>query len=152
MLKLKFDKNKAYSLEVIPSSFGPDENRIIPFTGKERDKFFAYLAEISEVIKDRQEIRHLFDACSAQNGYGLIHGIRTYLAEWPQEDEPGKIKNFLDDTAKLKTMLILKNIFNCETHHEITANYLRLLEDKKVKVAEKYIPKYIKYKNADFGS
>jgi poly-gamma-glutamate capsule biosynthesis protein CapA/YwtB (metallophosphatase superfamily) len=151
MLKLKFDKKKAYSLKIIPTSFGPDESRIVPFTGKARDKFFSYMSEISKVFEERQEIKRIFDACSAQRAYARIGALKKYLSDWPADNDPEKIKALLDDPAKFRQLLVLKNLLNCETHHEMLANLFRLLEDGKLESSEKQIQNYVKYRNADFG-
>lgn len=152
MLKLKFDREKAYSLEIIPTSFGPDERKILPFTGKARDKFFTYISEISEVLKDRIEIRRIFDAYSAQNAYARIGAIKThYLSDWPAENEPEKVQALLADPNNFNKLLVLRNLLNCETHHEMLSNLLRLYEDRKVEESQKHFQKYVKFSNADFG-
>jgi poly-gamma-glutamate synthesis protein (capsule biosynthesis protein) len=152
MLKLKFDKKKAYSLEIIPTTFGPDESRILPFPKKARDQFFTYMSEISKVFEDRQEIRRIFDAYSAQNAYARIGAIKThYLSDWPADNDPQKVKALLADPKKFKLLLVLRNLLNCETHHEMLSNLFRLLEDGKLESSGKQIQKYVKYRNADFG-
>ena len=57
----------------------------------------------------------------------------------------------LADPEKFKLLLVLRNLLNCETHHEMLANLFRLFEDGKVESSEKQIQKYVKYRNADFG-
>ncbi len=152
MLKLKFDRKKAYSLQIIPTSFGPDESKIIPFAGKARDKFFTYMSEISKVLEDRQEIKRIFDAYSAQNACARIGAIKThYLSDWPSENEPEKVKAFLADPKKFNQLLVLRNLLNCETHHEMLSNLFRLFEDGKVDESQKHFQKYVKFCNADFG-
>jgi poly-gamma-glutamate synthesis protein (capsule biosynthesis protein) len=151
MLKLKFDKRKAYSLKIIPTSFGPDESRIVPFTGKARDKFFTYMSEISKVIGDRQEVKRILDAYSAQNAHARIGAIKTYLSDWPADNDPKKIKGILADPDKFRLLLVLRNLLNCETHHEMLSNLFRLVEDGKVEESQKRFQKYVKFCNADFG-
>jgi mannitol/fructose-specific phosphotransferase system IIA component (Ntr-type) len=110
------------------------------------------MSEISKVFEDRQEVKRIFDAYSAKNAYARIGAIKThYLSDWPADNDLKKIKTLLADPEKFKLLLVLRNLLNCETHHEMLANLFRLLEDGKVESSEKQIQKYVKYRNADFG-
>ena len=152
MLKMKFDKKKAYALEVILTAFGPDEGKIIPLAGKTKEKFLSYLRSISAPLGNRRELRRILDACSAHKAYANIEFIKSYcISGWPAGNEPEKVEAFLADSENFRHLMVLRNLVNCETHHEILANRLRLFEDRKVKEAEKDIVRYSKFKNADFG-
>jgi len=51
---------------------------------------------------------------------------------------------------EVKQLMSLRNHFTCESHNELTINYLRMLEEKRVKEAEILIPKLQKLQQADF--
>jgi poly-gamma-glutamate synthesis protein (capsule biosynthesis protein) len=130
--KLSFDRNGAFSIEITPLTFSPSPYKIEPFTGQKKDNFCKYLAEISAVINDSGEVGKYFDAWCAMMGPGQV----------------GSIINC--DIKDIKQLMALRNHFTCEAHNELKTNYLRLLEEKRIGEAEKYIPKLKQLKIADF--
>lgn len=46
--------------------------------------------------------------------------------------------------------MALRNHFTCEAHKELKTNFLRMLEEERVKEAEKLIPKLQELQQADF--
>ena len=130
--KLSFDRNGAFALEITPFTFSPSPYKIEPFTGQKKDNFCKYLAEISAVINDSDEVKKYFDAWCAIMGPGQVASIMNC------------------DIKDIKQLMALRNNFTCEAHNELKTNYLRMLEEKRVGEAEKYIPKLKKLQIADF--
>ncbi|MCF6174551.1 MAG: CapA family protein [Victivallaceae bacterium] len=139
--KISFDKSGAMALEIMPFMFSPDPEKIEPLTGDKKDKFYEYLAEISAILADDLEIERYFDAWCASRGANALTSIRKVSANWP-----------IDATNydQLKSIMPLRNIFTCESHHELVSRYLCLLEDNRLDEAGKYIEKIEKLQVADF--
>jgi poly-gamma-glutamate synthesis protein (capsule biosynthesis protein) len=141
MIKLAFDKQAAFSLEIIPYTFGFTPEKIVPMTGAEKVAFCKYMAKISKIIQDQDELQRYFDGWCAMRGNDVLSNIRRVSALWPiGYRDPGTMKQFM----------ALRNIFTCEAHNELVTNYLRIVEEDRVKEAEKYIPKIRKLQIADF--
>ena len=130
--KLTFDRKGAFALEITPFTFSPSPYKIEPFAGQKKDNFCKYLAEISAVINDSDEVKKYFDAWCAMMGPGQVASIMNC------------------DIKDIKQLMALRNHFTCEAHNELKTNYLRMLEEKRVGEAEKYIPKLEKLQIADF--
>ena len=132
--KLTFDRKGAFALEITPFTFSTSPCKIEPFTGEKKDNFCKYLAEISAVINDPDEVDKYFDAWCVS--YDRAAGQINYIKSCNVDD--------------VEQLMALRNHFTCEAHNELKTNYLRMLEEKRVGEAEKYIPKLEKLQIADF--
>ncbi len=141
MIKLTFDREAASSLEIIPYTFGFTPEKIRLMTGAKKVAFCKYMAKISKIIQDPAEIQRYFDGWCALHGNAVLSNIRRISALWPIEYR---------DSGTLKQFMALRNTFTCEAHNELVTNFLRLVENDRVKEAEKYIPKIQKLQAADF--
>ncbi len=139
--KISFDKSGAVALEVMPSMFSPDPEKIEPLTGARKAKFNDYLAKISAILADDLEIERYFDGWCAKRGAGAITGIRKISANWPID---------LANSEQVKSMMPLRNCFTCESHHELVSRYLCLMEDNLLAEAGEYIEKIEQLQVADF--
>ena len=142
MIKLGFDRKAAFSLEIIPYTFGFTPEKIVPLTGVSKDAFCKYMAKISKIIQDPDEVQRYFDGWCAMRGHGVLSNVRRISALWPIEYR---------DTGTMKQFMGLRNTFTCEAHNELVTNYLRLVEEGRVKEAEKCIPKIRKLQIAGFS-
>jgi len=141
MIKLAFDKQAAFSLEIIPYTFGYTPEKIVPLTGEKKAAFCKYMAKISKIVQDPDAVQRHFDGWCAWHGRHALSNIRKVSALWPIEHrDPGTLKQFM----------ALRNYFTCEAHNELVTNFMRLVEEDRVKEAEKYIPKIQKLQIADF--
>ena len=141
MIKLAFDKHAAFSLEIIPYIFGDTPEKIIPLTGEKKTAFCKYMAEISEIIQNPDEVKRYFDGWCALHGTHAVSWLRKVSALWPLEQ---------CDSETIRQFMPLRNYFTCEAHNEMITNFLRLVEEDHIKEAEKYIPKIQKLQIADF--
>lgn len=130
--KLSFDRDGAFAIEITPFTFNQDPCTIKPFTGQKKDNFCKYLAELSAIISDSDKVEKYFDAWCAIAGPGQVASLKGY------------------DVDDVKQLMALRNHFTCESHNELKTNYLRMLEEKRVKEAEKLIPQLQKLQQADF--
>jgi Bacterial capsule synthesis protein PGA_cap len=130
--KLNFDRNGAFAIEITPYMLNPATLKIKTFTGQKKDNFCKYLAELSAIASNQEEVQKYFDAWCAMTGDDQIASIKN--------------KN-IDNVGEL---MALRNHFTCESHNELKTNYLRMLEEKRVGEAEKLIPQLQKLQQADF--
>jgi poly-gamma-glutamate synthesis protein (capsule biosynthesis protein) len=138
---ITFDKKGAVSIEVTPYTFSPEPWKIEPFTGSKKDRFCKYLAEISAIINDPEELDKYFDGWCAFLGPSNIASVRIFSAYWPVD---------FSNRGAVKQLLPLRNHFTCEAHNEMKTNYLRMVEEFRVAEGEKYIPKIKKLQKVDF--
>jgi len=141
IIKLAFDRQAAFSLEIIPYTFGYTPEKIIPLTGRKKAAFCRYMSKISRIIQDPDEVERYFDGWCALHGNYAVSGIRKVSALWPIEHP---------DSEMIKQFMPLRNYFTCEAHNEMITNFLRMVEEDRVKEAEKYIPRIQKLQIADF--
>jgi hypothetical protein len=71
-----------------------------------------------------------------------VSDIRRVSALWPIEHR---------NSETIKQLMRLRNRFTCEAHNELSTNFLRLVEEDRVKEAEQYIAKIQKLQVAPFG-
>ena len=130
--KLSFDRNGVFALEITAYRLDPVSLQIEAFAGQKKDNFCKYLAKLSEIISDTEEAEKYFDAWCAMTGNNQIASVKS---------------KSVDNVGEL---MALRNHFTCESHNELKTNYLRMLEEKRVREAEKLIPKLQKLQQADF--
>jgi poly-gamma-glutamate synthesis protein (capsule biosynthesis protein) len=138
---LSFDRGGVFAIEIVPYFFNSAPCRITPFRGRSKEKFCEYLAEISAIIRNAQEVEAYFDAWCLKNGNGVLSAIREYTAKWPID---------LENNDQVKELLPLRNLSTCESHNEVTTNFLRMIGEHKVNVTKKILPQLDKLSNAIF--
>jgi poly-gamma-glutamate synthesis protein (capsule biosynthesis protein) len=141
IIKLAFDRQAAFGLEIIPYTFGYTPEKIVPLTGDKKAAFCNYMTKISKIIQDPDEVKRYFDGWCAWNGPDAVSNIRKVSALWPMEHR---------DPVLLQRLMPLRNYFTCEAHHELVTNFLRMVETDRIKEAETYIPEIQKLQIADF--
>ena len=94
---------------------------ITPFSGPQREKMMAYLADISRKIQDPDSIADYF------KGWCLIGGAENIKKLVYQE-------KYLDgqDWTDTKDFLILRNLLTCEAHNEVMTNLLLMVENRQI--------------------
>lgn len=138
---LRFDKEGAFAIKLTPYRFRQEPCGIELFLDKQKDKFCRYLAKISAIITDQDELKRYFDGWCAYMGTYSLNEVKKCSALWPL--------NYNDHDA-VKQLLSLRNHFTCESHNELKTNFLRMLEEFRVPEGEKYIPKIKELQKADF--
>ncbi len=122
--KLHFDKRGVFALEVMPYRF--DNDRLYAFPAAERKGFYSYLAALNRLIDDPVAVRRHFEAWCAHHVPEFLAWMRDMLAKWPIA---------LDNREAVRAMLPLRNMFTCEAHHDMIAQFLRLVEEGRVNQA-----------------
>ena len=130
MVKLKLDKNGAFALSVYPYNIELDGSKINLFTGEKKEKFNAYLAEISAIIKDEDKADRMFEAWAAGHG-------RNFLQYYAPFVDTG---SFDKDPKELPTSPAARNLLTCEAHNELFTTHMRLYLDRRLDEAKKLIP------------
>ncbi|MDD5727453.1 MAG: CapA family protein [Victivallales bacterium] len=137
--KISFDRDGAFQLEIEPIIFSAGPCRIRTLEPPAKKRFYSYLAELSQIISSPKQVAKYFDAWCAMRGEKIMNTIKNSMSVW-NSDKP-------DDTELVKELLHLRNLFTCESHCELTGNYLRLLETGRFREAQKYIPEIRKLQN-----
>jgi len=130
--KLSFDHYGAFAIEITPFIFSSFPYKIEPLAGHEKDDFCKYLSKISAIINNSDEAEKYFDAWCVMNGLEQIAAIKNCSHE------------------EVKQLMVLRNHFTCESHNELKTNYLRILEERRIEEAAKFIPQLQKLQQADF--
>lgn len=140
--KITFDKKGAFRIDIEPFRFKPDPWRITALEGKERSGFMEYLCRISEIAADDKESLRYYEAWCALEGAKYVGLLKDRLKTWPIDT---------NKKAQVKPLMAVRNLFTCETHCEFMRQYLRLIEEYRLKKAESYIPKLEKLRKASFA-
>ena len=126
--KVLFDDRGPFAVDLLPVQSGQDDVR--PLSGAARDAFLAYLSRISEPLSDPARLQAEFDAWSADRGRfylqlstaalpeGLFHA--RHADSW--ESPLGDPRPFLE----------MRNVFTCESHHDMVRRFLRLAVEGRI--------------------
>jgi poly-gamma-glutamate synthesis protein (capsule biosynthesis protein) len=130
LAQLEFAKTGPARLELAPYRFDPACTAITPYTGKDKEKMLAYLAEISQPIKDEKLLADYF------KGWCSITGP-SHVKLMQFQDE------FLTDPALAsdRRLLAMRNLYTCEAHNELLTATLRLIEEQELDFARQMAEK-----------
>ena len=113
------------------------QKQLLPLSGTDAEKFFAYLDELNAPLNDDAEMQKLFDAWCVMSGVrGYLKGLRNV----PQSDA-------FDGAENIRPWLTVRNLFSCESHHDLLRNTLSLIEFGGLAEAEKKIPEIESLRN-----
>lgn len=124
--KLHFDARGVYALEIKPFRF--DNDRMYTLPAVDEKAFFDYLAELNRLKEDSKTLQRMFEAWCAKSGLFYLEMLRDRLAAWPIE---------LDSEEALQEFIVVRNLFTCESHHDMLRQTLRLIEEKRLEPAIK---------------
>jgi len=137
LVRCGFDLHGVYELGLLPYRF--DQRKVTPLGKSERPLFKRYMERLCAPLADPERMRKLFEAWSTRYGHNYLSGV---LKEIPQGwDE------CLEDSEAVGRLLGLRNLFTCESHHDMIRCYLRLVEEHRVAEAAELLPEI-----ASFGS
>ena len=122
MPRFCFDRQGAYALEIQP--YIQTLSGVVPLNDEDSAAFFEYLDDLSAGIADEDEIQQIFDS------WCVIHSSNSYFDLLFDRQKPD-----FDDRCAVKESLEQRNIFVCESHHELLKNTLLLMERYKLKSA-----------------
>jgi poly-gamma-glutamate synthesis protein (capsule biosynthesis protein) len=126
MVRLDFSGKELSAVELVPVSSGPDGSAVKLIEGDEREAFLGYLQHISGIIQDKPELEGLWSAWCLKQGPFWMEYFRK--AQYPcTEDEA-----WMD-------MMILRNGFTCEAHHEVVKTFLRMICEDRIEAAESFL-------------
>ena len=113
MVRICFSQNKAVKLEIIPYNFGPDASKIQCMDGTEREEYLNYLAYISSVIYEEEELKKYWNAWCDMRG--------MYYVTLMEELKEG-IRMSIDKPQAV--VYHAAHIFTTESHNDLMQNYL----------------------------
>ena len=110
-------------MEIIPYKFDFESHTVLE--GNEKEWFMEYIKYISKPINDTSAIKQYFDS------WCIIAGLGGYINHL---EMPSEILN-----AKPSEINDIRNIFTCEAHNELIKNTIKIIFDKKIQEAYKYV-------------
>ena len=134
------DRNGVYALEVMPYRF--DNKQTYLLDSQEQIDFFKYLSLLSLIITDNSKIHRYFEVWAAHHGSLYLSWIRDRLVAWPV--------NFSSRDA-VHELLPVRNLFTCESHHDMLSCYLRLIEEGRVTEAFQEWPEIERLQSQDWA-
>lgn len=126
--KFYCDQQGCYALELIP--YYNHQKKIEPLHGEEKELFFQYLNKLNAPIQEDEILERLFDA------WCVVYGAGGYLPAFFNLPKPDTWSECIGN----ETWLRVKNIFCCESHHDLLRNTLLLLEQGKLEEAKESFP------------
>ena len=121
LAKVLFDDDGPFAIDLLPYKAGNDEVR--PLDGQAREAFLDYVRLLSDAIPDTARLQAFFDAWCVESGRPYLNGALNAM----QDHAP-------DGTARL---LPMRNLFTCESHHDLVRGYLRLSAEGRVEEASR---------------
>lgn len=126
--KFFFDADGVYALEILP--YYNYKQALTLMDEKDTEAFFDYLDDLSAPIADEAQLQKLFNAWCARGG------VKGYLGQLFNRVLPES----LHVREGVKRNLGLRNLFSCQSHHDLLRNTLLLMERYQLKDAEELIP------------
>lgn len=111
--KFYFDSEGAFALEVLPY-FNYKAGLRLPDEAESKE-FFAYLDKLCAPIADEKELQKIFNAWCSKSGYF------SYIFERKRPQD-------MNNREEVVTTLPIRNIFTCQTHHDLLRTDLLLVE------------------------
>lgn len=126
--KFTIDADGAFELEILP--YYNRKQALGLMDDGDTEKFFSYLDGLSAPIADESALQKLFDAWCAAGG------INGYFGTLFNRPIPDTFENYGGKKANLG----LRNLFTCQSHHDLLRNTLLLMERGQLKNAAELIP------------
>lgn len=117
--KVSFDDDGPFAIELLPYKAGNNEVR--PLEGSLREAFLGYVRRLSETITDTMQLQAFFDAWCVESGRPYFEGSSAALQDRPPSD-----------TTRF---LPMRNLFTCESHHDLVRRFLRISAEGRVETA-----------------
>lgn len=131
-VKLRFDRNGVFGLEVIGHTFKDDSNSVQLLRGNDLKRFYTYLNELSGIASNDFETARYFNGWCAFKGPDILNymidGLRAFPVDYSNEIECRKL-------------LGPRNLHTCESANELITHFLRLIEERRIDNASVYIEK-----------
>lgn len=145
--KVLFDDAGPFAMELLPVHSGPDGVR--PLEGDARAAFLEYVARISEPIGDAARLRSLFESWCTDNGRKYLSISAKALPEdWLREHRANNWESPITDP---RPFLEMRNIFTCESHHDLVRTYLRMTVEGHLPDALRIRPGLSALQNPEFA-
>ncbi len=126
----QLDNKGVYELEIIPYTF--DECRIALLEGSRREAFFAYFEKLCRPLAEPETLQRLYEAWCLKYGRDYLSAILNALPERWEKD--------FAQSATADPMMPLRNLFHCESHRDLIAGFLTLVEEGRTAAASSSWP------------
>ena len=146
--KVLFDGDGPFALEILPVH--GCETGVSPLEGRAREEFFRYLSRVSAPIGDDAALRRFFEAWSADLGRKYLRaGASALPQDWLRDSAP---REWERGAADPRPFLEMRNVFTCESHHDIVRTYLRLAVEGRLREASALQAGLAAMQNPEFAS
>lgn len=136
--KFHFDEVGVFELEILPYRFDNSGVHVLP--ERQLEYFRQYFNRLCEVLADRKMLERYFEAWSAVRGQQyLAESLGCISATWEQELSLPKTR---------ADLMGMRNLFCCESHHDMVRCFLHLVEQNRVKEAASLFPELQALRNA----
>ena len=145
--KVLFDDEGPFALELLP--IRAESNAVRLLEGADRVAFLDYIARLSKPIGDDTLLRSLFESWCTDNGRKYLRISAAPLPEdWLREHRANNWERPITDS---RPFLEMRNIFTCESHHDLVRTYLRLTVEGRLPDALQSRPGLSALQNPEFA-
>lgn len=134
----KVDKKGVCSVKPIPIHFEQNGESVSTLSAAKEKKFYKYLTEISAPLSKWEDIVKYYEAWCVNSGYPNI--LKNYTIK--PEDFDAKAPN--------PKLMGLRNLLTCEAHNELLTTYMRLVEEGRLKSANRNFGKIKEWSEANY--
>ena len=147
LAKVLFDDAGPFAVQLLPVSAGPDGVR--PLEEPARGAFLGYVGRLSEPIADDAELRALFETWCTGSGRHYLRCSAGALPEgWMHTRHAD---NWEEPISDPRPFLEMRNVFTCESHHDLVRTYLRLAVEGRMEGAQHGCPSLAALQNPEFA-
>lgn len=133
-IRLHFQENNVENIEIVPYKALPENGCLALLKGAELDEFKSYIEFLSRILKDEHEIKKYWDAWCALIGPTYLRQLSLSL---PIAFLFSSMRR--KNVANHKSLLLARNIMNCQAHNELFGTFLDLVRNNQITTAKEYI-------------
>ncbi len=139
--RISFDERGAYEIELTPYCFSPDPWKIEPLRGKQRQWFLDYVDQISRMALSEGD--HWFDVWCAYRCEAML--------SWVKNSPAAALLENLSDHEALRKLPVIRHMFTCQAHCEVTRRMFLLIEQGKIQRLREELPELADLQRAKFA-
>ncbi len=139
--RISFDELGAYEIELTPYCFSPEPWKIEPLHGKQRQWFLNYVDLISSMLLSEGD--YWFDLWCAYRCEAML--------SWVKNSPAAALAENLSDHEALQKLPVIRHMFTCQAHYEVTRRMFLLIEQGKMQRLREELPELADLQRAKFA-
>ncbi len=139
--RISFDELGAYEIELTPYCFSPEPWKIEPLHGKQRQWFLNYVDLISSMLLSEGD--YWFDLWCAYRCEAML--------SWVKNSPAAALAENLSDHEALQKLPVIRHMFTCQAHYEVTRRMFLLIEQGKMQSLREELPRLADLQRAEFA-